>query len=325
MAEGESDSYEMQMKKSSMSNVITAIQTAIPTKEDSYRASDYISPSKLCIIWIYVLRRCKGFISLFRQHRGITSLMIFLAFSVAVFMIISCAPICTLDSTYSYPVSVSNVSEPFKLIMFGDSLVTGSRAQNFGIFPDLASKVSFYLPNFNLNLINFGHNADGIVALRKRMNYVLATPADAIIILWDSDINANVESKVDIAILREFYISNVTFVVNAIQKNSSTVQIALAGPTIIGEGVFFKKVPFTTYHKRIAMLNDYSSINRQIADNHNITYIDIRSAYLDALPLYRMSYKGCLTVDGEHENSNGMAIIAKSIAKVVAKWQNKLF
>ena len=63
----------------------------------------------------------------------------------------------------------------------------------------------------------------------------------------------------------------------------------------------------------------------KIADNHNISYIDIRSAYLDALPLYRMSYKGCLTVDGEHENSNGMAIIAKSIAKVVAKWQNKLF
>jgi lysophospholipase L1-like esterase len=325
MAEGESDSHDMHIKKSSMSNVITAIQTETSMKEESFRASDYISPSKLHILWIYVIRRCKDFISVCRQHRAITLITIFLACSVAVFMIISCAQICTLDSTYSYPVSVSNVSEPFKLIMFGDSLVTGNHAQNFGIFPQLASKVSFYLPNFNLNLMNFGHNADGIVALRRRMKHVLATPADAIIILWDSDINANVESKVDIAILREFYISNVTFVVNSIQKNSSTVLIALAGPIIIGEGVFFKKVPFTTYHKRIAMLNDYAAINRKIADNFNITYIDIRSTYLNALPLYRMSYQGCLTIDGEHENGNGMAIIAKSIAKVVAEWQNKLF
>jgi hypothetical protein len=81
------------------------------------------------------------------------------------------------------------------------------------------------------------------------MKHVLATPADAIIILWDSDINANVESKVDIAILREFFISNVTFVVNSIQKNRSTVLIALAGPTTIGEEVLFKNVPFTTHHK----------------------------------------------------------------------------
>jgi hypothetical protein len=81
------------------------------------------------------------------------------------------------------------------------------------------------------------------------MKHVLATPADAIIILWDSDINAYVESKVDIAILKEFFISNVTFVVNSIQKNWSTVLIALARPSIIGEGVFFKNVPFTTYHE----------------------------------------------------------------------------
>lgn len=318
-------SYETPTKNFGMNNVIIAIQTGMSAKEDSFRASDYVSPSKLHIWWLYIIRRCKDFFFLSRKHRAITSTVIILSFAVAVFMVISCAPICTLDSIYSYPVSVSNVSEPFRLIMFGDSLVTGSRSQNFGIFPQLASKVSFYLPNFNLNLMNFGHNADGIVALRRRIKHVLATPADAIIILWDSDINADVESKVDVAILREFYISNVTFVVKAIQKNSSTVHIALAGPTIIGEGVFFKKVPFTTYHKRIAMLNDYAAINRGIAESFNITYIDIRSAYLNALPIYRMSYQGCLTIDGEHENRNGMAIISKSIAEVVAEWQNKLF
>jgi hypothetical protein len=32
-----------------------------------------------------------------------------------------------------------------------------------------------------------------------------------------------------------------------------------------------------------------------------------------------MSYQGCLTIDGEHENNDGMAIIAKSTAEVVAE------
>jgi hypothetical protein len=154
MAAGESDSHDIHINKSSMSNVLTSIPTGISTKEDSFGASDYFSPSKRHICWIYVIRRCKDFMSVCRQHRAMTSITIFLACSVAVFMVISCAPICTLDSTYSYPVSVSNVSEPFKLTVFGGSLVTGNHAQNFGIFPQLASKVSFYLPNFNLNLMN---------------------------------------------------------------------------------------------------------------------------------------------------------------------------
>lgn len=326
MAEGESASHEMHMRKYAANNVLmTALQTGALLKEEELRLPDCAFYSRLLIVRIYVVSRIKDFISLCRQNLAITTIMIFLACSTAVFMIISCAPICTLNPSYSYPVSNSNFSEPFKLIMFGDSLVTGSRAQNFGIFPQLSSKVSFYLPSYNLNLMNFGHNADGIIALRRRMKRVLATPADAIIILWDSDINANVESRADIDGLRDFYISNVTYVVKEIQKNSSSVHIALAGPIIIGEGVFFKKVPFTTYHKRFAMLNDYASINKKIASDLNITYIDIRSAYLNSLPMYRMSYMGCLTVDGEHENTNGMAIIAKSVATAVARWRNDIF
>jgi hypothetical protein len=61
MAEGESDCHDMHMKKSSMSNVITAIQTKTSVREDSFRASDYIYPSKLHILWILVIRRCKDF------------------------------------------------------------------------------------------------------------------------------------------------------------------------------------------------------------------------------------------------------------------------
>lgn len=72
------------------------------------------------------------------------------------------------------------------------------------------------------------------------------------------------------------------------------------------------------------MLNDYRDINKKIAAEYNISYLDIRKNYLEFIPSYRFFYKYCLTVDGEHENENGLGIIAKNIANILFEWIPKL-
>lgn len=58
----------------------------------------------------------------------------------------------------------------------------------------------------------------------------------------------------------------------------------------------------------------------QIAQETNIKYIDLRSVFLSALPVYRLSYTGCLTQDDEHENQNGATIMARHYASAVVEW-----
>lgn len=39
------------------------------------------------------------------------------------------------------------------------------------------------------------------------------------------------------------------------------------------------------------MLNSYREMNREVAEDYQIPYIDMRQAFLDAIPSYRLNYK----------------------------------
>lgn len=39
------------------------------------------------------------------------------------------------------------------------------------------------------------------------------------------------------------------------------------------------------------MLNAYREINKEVAEQYNCPYIDVRQAFLDAIPSYRLNYK----------------------------------
>ena len=70
------------------------------------------------------------------------------------------------------------------------------------------------------------------------------------------------------------------------------------------------------------MLNRYTKINKEIAGNFNIPYIDMRQAFLDAIPSNYYGYSGCLTIDGEHENENGAVIVSKMFTSQILSWLN---
>ena len=69
------------------------------------------------------------------------------------------------------------------------------------------------------------------------------------------------------------------------------------------------------------MLRRYTEINKEVASSYSsLPYIDMRQAYLDALPKNYYGYMGCLTIDGEHENENGSIIVAKMFSAQLLSW-----
>ena len=57
-------------------------------------------------------------------------------------------------------------------------------------------------------------------------------------------------------------------------------------------------------------------MNRNIATNQKIPYVDIRAEFLSLIPPLR-GFSGCLTKDGEHENERGTIVLAYNIAKAL--------
>ena len=39
------------------------------------------------------------------------------------------------------------------------------------------------------------------------------------------------------------------------------------------------------------MLNSYREMNKELAEEYEVPYIDMRQAFLDAIPSYRLNYK----------------------------------
>ena len=89
----------------------------------------------------------------------------------------------------------------------------------------------------------------------------------------------------------------------------------------------------------------YRSYNQQIAHDLNVTYIDLRQAYLDAVPSYHKGFRHCVTVDGNttyppfspyhhlyltccypidglgnHPSTNGAYINAYKISQTLLEW-----
>jgi len=52
----------------------------------------------------------------------------------------------------------------------------------------------------------------------------------------------------------------------------------------------------------------------------NASYLDLRKAYLDAIPAYHRGFRHCVTVDGNHPSLNGAYINAYKISELLLQW-----
>ena len=54
---------------------------------------------------------------------------------------------------------------------------------------------------------------------------------------------------------------------------SADIKLAIAGPELLGEGPIFLQKRF---YNKIGMLNDYRVITKDVSQQYNVPYIDLR-------------------------------------------------
>ena len=127
---------------------------------------------------------------------------------------------CVMNQWHYYqtPLSYAASTSSLNIVLMGDSLVMGSK---YPIFFIVATRIQSLLPNFNMKLHDLGQGGNGITAIKARLPLLYALPADAVILLWDSDayVLGYDESDAHLAALKVTYVSNVTYVVQEIQRN----------------------------------------------------------------------------------------------------------
>lgn len=72
---------------------------------------------------------------------------------------------------------------------------------------------------------------------------------------------------------------------------SDTVILIKCIYTGIGEGPMFMPKSERFAKDKAEMLNTYREMNKAIAESYGCPYIDMRQAFLDAIPSYRLNYK----------------------------------
>ena len=207
------------------------------------------------------------------------------------------------------------------IALFGDSLVSRPVSEN-NLIGKLISRLSDYTSYFNLNFTSYAIEASMIYNIRNILdNTILPHDPDAYILYWDTDVSDVDEvgmSKTDVAVLRANYVINLQYVIQTI--NATGAFLAVGGPELLGESVFFKDPYFL--HKT-PMLNDYRAMNRVVCDFFDVPYMDIRQKFLDAIPSWYLFSYGYLTIDGEHENERGSNIVADSFADALRPWLDR--
>ena len=208
---------------------------------------------------------------------------------------------------------------PFRVVLVGDSLI--NRPYNHF---DLAGKIQSQsnLPHYSLEIVNCGSDGATINRIRNISipDCVLPNQPHAVIVFYHSDVASYDETLMTSSQIVEKHIAYQTdteAVINILQGTGA--RVALSSMGLLGETKSAWFQPSWQWAKN-DLLNSYSEMNREIAYQHNISFLDIRSALKNAIPVTQMSYAWCVTIDGEHENIAGTEIVAQLFAKTIRGW-----
>ena len=208
---------------------------------------------------------------------------------------------------------------PFRVVLLGDSLI--NRPYNHY---DLAGKIQSNLPRYSLEIINCGSDGATINRIRNISisDCVLPNQPHAVIVFYHSDVASFDETLMTTSQIVQKHIAYQTdteAVVNILQGTGA--RVALSSMGLLGETKWAWFQPSNAlFHAKTDLLNSYSEMNQRIAYQHNITFLDIRSALQHAIPVTQLSYAWCVTIDGEHENIAGTEIVAKLFANAIRDW-----
>lgn len=198
----------------------------------------------------------------------------------------------------------------FSICLLGDSLISIS-VLGFDLL-DRIRKNCRTNPDCLL-FMNCGKNGDNVIDIRSRLPSVLAStsftdhnPRDTLyIIFFDSDISDMGEeilsSTTNFETAKLTYSQNLASLVSSIKERGHDV-------VICSPGLLYDP-------RKSSILDEYSHINMEVAKQHGIRFLDIRSVFLDMLD------KGIdPTVDGEHLNEHGCEAAATLFANAIDDW-----
>lgn len=202
-----------------------------------------------------------------------------------------------------------------RVVLFGDSLI--NKPFNWYDFGDM---IRSRLPENPTEFINEGQNGNTILSMRNRLDSALAHDGDAVIMFWDSDvsdIDETVLTYEEVVELRARYVANLRYVVNATLNYPTVRFLAIAGPGLLGEGPILLSPRF---RGKDPMLDAYLALNEAVAAEFGVPYINARHALQNALPSFWPLNRWYVTIDGEHLNLRGTAVIADLFATALRQW-----
>ncbi len=203
-----------------------------------------------------------------------------------------------------------------RIVFVGDSLVNRSD-QEFSLLTRVREVVERNQPGVSLETINAGVNGDLISAIRARLQRdVLALAPAAVVLYWDSDA-VDAESPEDsperVAGRRLAYERDLDAVLRLL--TAATPLVVVAGPTLAGERRHGRNL-------KDHVLDTYAAINHRCCLARRATWVDTRRAafrWLRREAGRDRGESGRLTVDGEHLNAAGVALVAEQLGAALAR------
>ena len=203
------------------------------------------------------------------------------------------------------------------VVLLGDSLINRPWNEH-----NLSSKIMSLLNTTdNVTLINSGQNGEEIESILDRTPRMLAEFKPwAVILFWDSDcsnIDESTMSPSQVAQLRANYSFHVQATCQLIVDSGA--KLAVAGPELLGEGPIGLQPRFKS--KTSEYMEAYVELTRNSAESvRGASYINMRAAFLEAIPIWWKLYGGWVTIEGEHPNERGTGIEAALFANTINGW-----
>jgi lysophospholipase L1-like esterase len=203
-----------------------------------------------------------------------------------------------------------------RIVFVGDSLVHRS-ASDHGLLDAVRDGLAARFPGRSFEVVDAGNNGDRIADILQRLDEdVLVLNPDAVVLYWDSDVSDVDESAMkpgQIQQVRAAYERDVRTVLQRLL--SSGAHVIVSGPTLIGE----RRHPGNDKDRQ---LDHYRDLNRRLAANERLQYVDTRRAFQAARPdgAPAGTDHGLLTEDGEHLNAAGAKLAGSLFIGVLESW-----
>jgi hypothetical protein len=215
-----------------------------------------------------------------------------------------------LNNTTNLAILKSDGSDIHHIALLGDSLIA-LPDKKYGLLNNLQTRISNRYPafTFDIKFVFFGHIAD----LKNIMcEDAVINQTESIILYWDSDVRTEETSAI------AQYTQDLAEVISTIKK--AVNHVALAGPGLIGEAPI-------GYNMLDECADTYRKINRNISSIYDVSYIDIREAFIqaDRRKGWKKSFGYLTEADGHHPSYVGTQIEEDLFYDQLEQWYSKDF